>query len=272
MMKPIAVWLSRVVLGTGCALAQGPVDSPPPVPQPDRVPPATYPATRPAAIDQVLRELEAVGKNLRSFIANVTLTETDALTADQFGRTGSVVYEQRGKTDARLRVNFERKVVSGRSQEHRVDYLLDDGWLIERDYRGKTEVRRQVLRPGQKLDLLKLGEGPFPLPIGQEVDEVHRLFEVTMPPPGEDAPANTDHLRLTPRPNSQFASKFQSIDVWVDRGSHMPVRIETLDASGDVLRTTDLTNVQVNPPIVDARFELPPIDDTWNRHEEPFSD
>ncbi len=220
------------------------------------------------SVETILRGLEEVGRNLAGFTAEVTLTETDAMTADSFGRTGTVVYQRPATGGARLAVRFDRKVVGDRSQEHRVDYLLRDGWLWERDWRAKTEVKRQVMRPGEKVDLLKLGEGPFPLPIGQDVAEVHRLFVVTPLPAVDDAPANTDPLRLAPRPGTQFANKFQSIDVLVDRASHMPVRIETLDANGNVVRTTDLRNLKVNPTIDPARFELPPVDETWNRHEE----
>ena len=30
-----------------------------------------------------------------------------------------------------------------------------------------------MLKPGEKLNLLKLGEGPFPLPIGQKKEDVY---------------------------------------------------------------------------------------------------
>jgi hypothetical protein len=40
-----------------------------------------------------------------------------------------------------------------------------------------------VLRPGEKVNLLKLGEGPFPLPIGQKRDDVKRQFDVTLAKP-----------------------------------------------------------------------------------------
>lgn len=229
-------------------------------------------------IDSILLRLEHVGKNLRSFTANVALSETDALTADEFGRIGSVLYDRPEQGEAKLKVDFARKVVADRSQEQRITYLLADGWLTERDYRTKTEVRRQVLRPGETLDLLKLGEGPFPLPIGQDVAQVHRLFIVSIPAADQTAdpdlppPAHSDALRLAPRPNTQFARQFQSIDVWVDQATDMPVRIVTTDASGNVIRTTDLSNIQVNSPIAENQFELPPIDSSWNRHEEPFSE
>ena len=52
--------------------------------------------------------------------------------------------------------DFQRQ----RSAE-KTEYLLDGQWLIDRNYRAKNEVKREVLKRGQKMDLFKLGEGPF---------------------------------------------------------------------------------------------------------------
>ena len=41
------------------------------------------------------------------------------------------------------------------------------------------DTNRFRARPGEKVNLLKLGEGPFPLPIGQPKEDVHREFIVT---------------------------------------------------------------------------------------------
>ena len=87
----------------------------------------------------------------------------------------------------------------------------------------------------------------------------------------------TDYRRAKaaapPRPGTQFARKFEAIDVWVDLKSHMPARIDT--AQGETVRTTVLTNFKVNPdpPLRDADFTLPAIDrGEWDFHEEPFTE
>jgi outer membrane lipoprotein-sorting protein len=133
-----------------------------------------------------------------------------------------------------------------------------------------------VLRPGEKINLLKLGEGPFPLPIGQEKQDVNRLFDVSKPESAKDegaAPPNTVRIRLKPKPGTQFAKKFSFIDVWVDRTSRMPVRIDTLDANEGIARSTELSNLRVNGGLTDDNFSLPKIDDQeWTRHDEPFSE
>ena len=120
-------------------------------------------------------------------------------------------------------------------------------------------VRRQVLRPNEKVNLLKLGEGPFPLPIGQKKEEVRKLFKVEKVKPEHGDPPGTIHLVLTPIPKTQFADKFSLIDVWMDLQSHMPVRIDTTDAKGKTTRSTRLENVRINPDLGDKDFALPQV-------------
>ncbi len=43
--------------------------------------------------------------------------------------------------------------------DERKEYLLNDGWLIDRDYRGKNEANRQITKPGEKVNLFQLGKG-----------------------------------------------------------------------------------------------------------------
>ena len=107
--------------------------------------------------------------------------------------------------------------------------------------------------------------------IGQAKEEVHKEFEVTKAEPGADAPKGTVHVILKPREGTRLATKFKTIDVWVDPKTNMPVRIEALDVNETTRRTTDLTNIKVNPqpPLNDRDFALPRIDEkkwelNWN--------
>lgn len=225
-----------------------------------------------SSIDQILDALDHSGNELRDFVANVTLTQTDARSGDSSSSAGKVFFQRTAPGEARIRVSFDTETVGDHRMDKKVDYLLDNGWLWERDYRRKTEIKRQVLQPGQKMNLLKLGEGPFPLPIGQDKAEVHRQFDVVKVASRETDPAGTLHLTLTPKEGSQLARKFSSIDVWVDPQTQMPARIEAVDANETTVRTTDLTELRMNEGLPADAFTLPPIDDSWNRHEEPFSE
>lgn len=226
-----------------------------------------------STVDEILDALDARGRNLKAFVADVSLTEGDAALANEVTRTGRAAYQDLGDGQARLRVTFNDRDTGKRTFDEKIEYLLQGGWLTDRDYKKKIEVRRQVLRKGEKIDLLKLGEGPFPLPIGQKKESVHEQFGVEKVAVTKDDPAGTVHVRLTPKAGGQFARKFDEIDVWVDAKTHMPARIDTVQ--GESVRTTVLKNFTVNPepPLKDADFALPRIDQgEWDLHEEPFKE
>jgi hypothetical protein len=223
-----------------------------------------------APVDAILDALDERGRDLRDFQADVRLTETDPNFGLSTARLGRVWYERRDEHNARIRVTFDKREERGQVLDERIDYMLDEGWLVDRNYRQRVEVRRQVLRPGERVDLLKLGEGPFPLPIGQDKQEVHRLFTVDKLDGGDDPPVNTLHIRLTPREGTQFARDYHSIEVWVDLETAMPSRIETEDSRQASIRTTDLSNIRVNEGVEAEDFALPAVGADWQRRDEGF--
>jgi outer membrane lipoprotein-sorting protein len=227
-----------------------------------------------APLDAILDALNARGKDLKDFSADVALHTVDNRTGEDSAQIGKVVYDA-GGGNSRIRVSFDKKETEtgdGKrmTQKQRLDYLLENGWLTDRDYQKKLEVRRQVLRPGQQMNLLKLGEGPFPLPIGQDKAEVKKQFDVKKVPLTPDDPKGTLHVRLVPKKESQFVKRFKQIDVFVDPNTNMPSRIDTVEPAGTT-RSTDLTNLKLNAGVKPDDFTLPNINNEgWNRREEPF--
>ncbi len=223
-----------------------------------------------APVDRILDALHERGQNLRSFSADVTLAETVAAAGATTTRTGKAYYQVRPGGDARMRVSFTMLTTeNGENRPRRLEYVLDGQNLIERNYETKTQITRQVLKPGEKINLLKLGEGPFPLPIGQERAEVLKQFNVQKVEPKSDE-QDSLHVILTPVPNTPFAKQFQTIDVWVDRNTHWPKKISTTDPNQTTERTTELKQVEVNPELTDKDFDLGPLPDGWNRQDEQF--
>ncbi len=221
-----------------------------------------------SSLEQILDALHQRGVGLKDFGGDVSLAETDALTGDTQTYTGKVWFQDKGGGDARIRVRFDKKQIGKRVDEQsKLEYLLDNGWLVERDYKRKLQVDRQVLRPGEKVNLLKLGEGPFPLPIGQPREEVLRMFEVKKLPTEQDDPKGTVHVQLTPKPGTQFAKKFSLIDVWIDPANNFPRKIKTLDQNQTEIRSTDLSNIQVNQGLGDPQFTLEKVEGWTVRSE-----
>jgi len=229
--------------------------------------------TADSSVEQTLDSLDQVGQGLKDFDAKVSMGQSDDVTGEDSKRTGRVCYQIVAEGSARVHVVFDKKIIGRKIQEKKIEYLLQDGWLTDRNYDTKQEIRRQVIKPGQKVNLLKLGEGPFPLPIGQKKQDVYSQFDVKKIDAKKDDPAQTVHVQLVPKPDTRLERRFKSIDVWVGTKDHMPHRIETLDKNESTTRTTDLSNVQVNVPLTDADFKLPEIDkQNWQLHEEAYND
>lgn len=260
------------LLAISCASAQ----TAPGQTEPDRPATAAGPGgvklSPDSSLEHILQALHVRGEGLKDFTSDVSLADIDALTGDTSTLKGKVWYQSLGQGDARLRVLFDQRQIGERVDPHaKVEYLLDKGWLVDRDYKRKIEITRQVLKPGQKMDLLKLGEGPFPLPVGQAPAEVQKQFEVSKIAPAESDPANTVHIQLTPRPGTQFERKFKTIDVWIDAASNFPRRIETVDPRETAVRQTNLGDIQVNTGLGDQAFALQPVEG-WTRKSEELQE
>jgi outer membrane lipoprotein-sorting protein len=226
-----------------------------------------------STVDQILDALDARGQNFNDFTATVKLTDTDNSTGDSTNNDGTVLFQRKPGGDARIRVTFTKKERGDKIFDANHEYTLDNGWLVERDYQAKKEIRRQVLKPGEKVDPLKLGEGPFPLPIGQKKEDVKNIFDVTKIPPANDDPPNTVHLQLTPKPGTTYARDFKTIDVWVGTADAMPVRIQTLDLNETTIKTTDLSQVKINVGLTDKDFAEPTLPDSgWDQVTENYGE
>jgi len=234
--------------------------------------PQTPPSINPVGpgINDTLDALKDRGRNLQDFTADVTIKDSDPITGSDHSKMGRILFQRKPDGDSRIRVMLDRKTIADRIVKSRADYKLEDGKLIDQNFESKPkhQITRQVLKPGQKLDPLKLGEGPFPLPIGQDREEVLKNFEVTQLGPDKDDPTDLVHLVLKPKTGTRFAKKFELIDVFVDQKSKFPVRIVTVDKGGASVHTTDLSNLKINPGLKDGDFTLTEPGKDWDITDE----
>ncbi len=277
-MKSISAMWVVLFAAMGCASDVSAQDAPlqAPVPAPSQAPAEAGGPPLPApgvSVDAVLDALDRQGDQMKDFTADVALTESDELTKEAFTRAGTVKVQKLPDNDARIHIIFQtRQSGGGKPRNEKIEYLLDKGWLTERNHRKKNQVRRQVIKPGETVDLLKLGEGPFPLPIGQAEEDVKDMFDVEVIPAAADDPAGTIHGRLKPKKGSQFERRFKHIDVWVDPKGQMPRRIETVDVNEQTRQTTDLENVKTNTGLGDNDFRLDEVTakQGWTFVDEPY--
>ena len=219
-----------------------------------------------ASVDEVLAALERRGDDLRTLSADVELTEADALDGSGFTRRGHL-WLRDATGDPALRVRFEDRIEGRKLKAHVLDYLLLGNVLHEHDHQKRAATERRLAAPGARIDLFKLGEGPFPLPIGQSADEVRAAFDVEPLPPG-GGPDDTVGLLLTPKPGSPLADDALEIELWVGREDALPRKVVTLSIDETLERTTLLKDVVVNEPIEPGAFEQPPVPAGWARFVE----
>jgi outer membrane lipoprotein-sorting protein len=124
-------------------------------------------------------------------------------------------------------------------------------------------TRREIRREGEKSDPYKLGEGAFPLPFGQKKADILAEFEVTRVPETKDDPAQTDHLRLVPRPGTNTGRTYKTLDFWVDRsGEHagLPVKVVAgkKDGTGAVNSYIEISfsKIELNSGFSDSVFKI----------------
>lgn len=262
--------LALALLGTSpVALSSGELFQLPPLMY---VAQAAEPAklTADSSVDEVLLALQKRGQGLNAFSLSLKLTDTDAATGDDKVRTGKMWYSAAAGENVRLRVTMNDVNDGNGVRPDKIEYLLEHEYLIDRNYRKMIEVKRKVLKPGEKINLFKLGEGPFPLPIGQDPAEVRKQFAVA----ALAADAGRPGVTLTPVAGTRMAGKFKEIKVWVDPQTGFPTKIVTLDPNESKTTTTELADLVLNPAggIAKTNFDLSPLPPNWTVTEEQYSD
>lgn len=220
-----------------------------------------------SGVDRVLQQLHDRGSDLKTLAADVVLktADTELGDPDWDTRVGRMVVERQSDGNTRLRVTFLRRERGKRTEEARREYVLDGEKLIERDYPEKRQVVRVVRKIDEKLDLFRLGEGPFPLPIGQPPEEVRKEFEVQEARPDKPETGLT-YIQLFPRNGRPMADRFSFILVGVNPEG-WPVFVQTLDKNGVQTTQARLSNLRINDPVDSKAFDLEPIDDSWKKFE-----
>jgi len=192
-------------------------------------------ATRTTTAVKILEKLEASGEKNMILEADVTYTETSLLTGDTQTRTGQVLFQNPAKGEdrphaAKFKISFKTlKLGEQEAAINKIDYLFDGHWLTIAKHKIKSITKIQVAAEDEKIDVFKIGKGPFPVPFGQKTEDILRLFEAGTRKARKDDPENTDYLLLLPRRGYKEEINFIQLEVWIDRNLYIPVRIRSKD-------------------------------------------
>lgn len=231
---------------------------------------ATAPAADPAAM-KILKRLEAAGTKYPNVTAKVDYLVDMVQAGARESRAGKVYYQAAAeKQPPKFRIHFDTlRQDDGPKFKNVVDYAFDGVWLIIRKERTR-EFTRSPVPPEQRMNPLRLGKGPFPVPFGQKVETVLDFFRVATRKAVKTDPPKTDYLKLVTRKRHQREMSVRRIELWV-RPDGLPVKIVTEDRSEN-LTTVVFDKIQTPGKFPKRTFDLPtpPLGSGWEVRVEPL--
>jgi len=244
------------------------------------------PAAQQPAAGDILTELEKGEEGLRTLQADVLYDRVFDIAGDRQKRYGRIAFENdSGKR--RFAVMFTRMDVGGRVTEEDQSFVFDGRWLTERSDTRKQIIKREIVREGEDFDPLRIGQGPFPLPLGQKREDILDRYDAKELSPTEglgahdpaDLPAlerfvaGTRQVLLTIKPELKESEELHEIRLWYRPGQDgvrlLPRLARTVNRQGDVT-LVQLVNVKVNEPFsTDVMTPAPPVNTGgWDIREE----
>lgn len=224
----------------------------------------------PMTAGELLTRLETADADLRSLDADILYQRTFGLVGDTQTRQGHLYYAddkmkgENGKAvpgSRRFAIHFKTLKLGEEAARPQDKILVFDGeWLIEKMPEDKQVIKRHVARAGQGFDPLKVGEGPFPLPVGQKRADILAKFDAVLLGAEQDLGGDTEaekktlavqvagcyQLQLKPKPGDK--TEFTDIRLWYrpdEKGNLLPRMARTVNAQEDV-SLVRLINVKVN--------------------------
>lgn len=227
--------------------------------------PAAEPATAPARhvdpeVERLLERLEKKGEQITDVEADITYVRVDPVLEDRQEYRGIIRFKEDTPNPVFF-IRFDSFRHEGIVRDSKEWHVFDGQWYSEARESTRTIVRRQIVRPGETLEVFRIGEGPFPLPFGQRKDDILANFEVRRIEAPEGAPPNSDHIECTPLPGSPMADRYDAIHFSIDRALDLPVRVSTTEKQEGIQITALLNNVRINPGLAASALKLPELSD-----------
>ncbi|MBP7936675.1 MAG: hypothetical protein KA354_18690 [Phycisphaerae bacterium] len=195
-----------------------------------------------------------------SIEAVIEFTKIDPALDETQEYKGILRFKQ-AKPNPRFFIRFDEhkqdKVVKKKKQWH----VFDGQWYIETRDDSNVITKRQMVRPGEALEVFKLGRGPFPLPFGQKKADILKLFSVALARPGPKDPPQTDHLACTPLPNTDLAKKYATVHLYIDRALDLPIRVQTVEKEEEKEIIASFSSIRLNTGMVASQLDMPPMPD-----------
>ncbi len=244
-----------------------------PPPPAIKIAPSTWKPGQPIKTsDDLLSALENADANFRSLQAD--LRKTKVFGELEGGGTltylGTAIFisepPEAAKPGAKPRrmfqVDFTSTIADNVKKAEQRTFIFDGQWFVERQPDVKQIHKRQIVPPGQTVDPLAIGEGPFPVPIGQKRERILQRFTAELLPPNDFPDAkqagefvkDTYQLKLIPRPSADEAQKYREVRIWYRTSDLLPRFARTVERD-DAVNIVALMNIKLNQPVPTTAFD-----------------
>jgi outer membrane lipoprotein-sorting protein len=239
-------------------------------------PAATQPAatTQPTVdpvVDEWLTKIEEQTGQIKTLHANLSYKNIQTMQGNREVRLGTLVYK--ADPPQRFVVHFNQLIVNRRGEDLDESWIFDGHWLAQRDQLARQFTSWELVGPEDEgKNIMEMSQGSFVLPLDMNRLRVLSRFDVTLIEDETDdgQPANTIHLRLTPRAHINI--KHTQIDLWYDRETLLPKRSRAIDHAENE-STFVLSNVVIDEPIEGALFDTTvPQGRQWIIEQTPLND
>jgi hypothetical protein len=225
--------------------------------------------------DELLTRLEHAGEGITDLTADINYDKTFPLQGDEQRRIGKLYFRSEppqtdGKPGRRaFAVTFTKMYVGDRVEDDPVTYIFDGQWLLVKYAKAKRYEKRQVARPGDNFDPLRIGEGPFPMPIGQKKGDIVSRYQVAMEPteggldpatpPGPSLikfalnNGGSFQLHLVPLPD-RSSDNLKDIRLWYNKADLLPRMARTENGAGEV-SIVQLLNVRTDVKVPEKELD-----------------
>jgi len=220
------------------------------------------------AVERILDRLERKGNQIKDIQADIEYIKIDPILEDRQKFTGILLFKQ-DKPNPRFLIRFDKFEQEGIVRKTKEWHEFDGQWYTEARERTKSIIRRQIVQPGEDIEVFRLGQGPFPLPFGQKKDEIRRHCAVQLILPAKGDPPNTDHLECTPLPGTEMDRKYGTVHFYIDRRLNLPVRVRTVEkAEGNEILAT-FEKIRINQGLSGSATNIPDLPN-YSISTEPF--
>ncbi len=214
------------------------------------------PSSGDGKLDAILDRLETKGKTMEGLTCRLHYRYVMVeVVQDEHVKEGKLLFA-RGEPNSRFFIHFNKLRADGVEKVTGEYWAFDGRWLVERNDLTKKIIRREIARKGQREDPFKLGEGPFPMPLGQKREDILANFKVKREDFTLGDPRNTDHLHCVPLPNTALAGKYSRVEIYVDRALELPVRVVSERVKDGNLIEVDFRDIDVRQAPDGSRFRV----------------